>query len=78
MKRYYQNLLDSESDSCEVKRRDELSPDSDKKQHNPKGFDLPDKLKKQIEKVIRCMDPGLYRSVFLISRCYFFLGFIWD
>lgn len=65
---YYQDLLVSESEN------DTPLLDNDSKGCNKEKADVPEKCRKQIEKVIRCMGPGIYRSIFLIRRCYFFLG----
>lgn len=78
VERYYQDLLATESDASGGKEHDKLLSVDNRMQHEGKGYELPEKWKKQIEKVNRCMGPGLYRSIFLIRRCCFFLGFIWD
>lgn len=59
IEKYYQDLLDQETNRS-----------ADNENTMPSG--VPIKLKKQIEKVIRCMRLGLYHSIFLICRCYFF------
>lgn len=59
LERYYQDLLADETDAGESKER-----------ANSSG--VPKKWKRQIEKVIRCMRLGLYRSIFSIRRCCFF------
>lgn len=71
---YYQDLLAVDFDASDGKEHKELLSGNDNKHCSRKGVDLSEKWKKQIEKVIRCMGPGLYRSIFLIRRCYFFLG----
>lgn len=53
IEKYYQDLLDQET-NCSA----------DNENNIPSG--VPIKLKKQIEKVIRCMRLGLYHSIFLI------------
>lgn len=70
------NLLDPESETGDGQEHDESSLAEENKQQSKESAHVPEKLRKQIEKVIRCMGPGLYRSVFSIRRCYFFLGSI--
>lgn len=74
LKRYYLDLLDPESDTGDGQEHDRSSLAEDYQRRSKESIHVPEKLRKQIEKVIRCMGPGLYRSVFSICRCYFFLG----
>lgn len=69
---YYQDLLATECDASDGKEHDQLSSGDNRKQDTMEKCNVPDKWKKQIEKVVRCMGPGLYRSIFLIRRCCFF------
>ncbi|KAG5584474.1 hypothetical protein H5410_044908 [Solanum commersonii] len=78
LKRYYLDLLDPESDTGDGQEHDGSSLAEEYKRPSKESIHVPEKLRKQIEKVIRCMGPGLYRSVFSICRCYFFLGSILD
>lgn len=65
MEKYYQDLLAVECDATDGQEHDKSASEG-------KKDNLPEKLKKQIEKVVSCMAPGLYRSIFLIRRCCFF------
>lgn len=75
VERYYQDLLAIEVDARDGKEHNKLLSGDNRMQHK---HDSPEKWRKQIEKVVRCMGPGLYPSIFLIRTCCFFLGYIWD
>lgn len=66
LERYYLDLLDPESDTGGGQEHDGSSLAEENKRWSKESVHLPEKLRKQIEKVIRCMGPGLYRSVFSI------------
>lgn len=72
MERYYQDLLDSESEAGYWQEQNKSLSDNGTKGQNGDAVGVHEKWRKQIEKVIRCMGLGLYRSIFLICRCYFF------
>ncbi|KAL0316273.1 UNVERIFIED_CONTAM: TBC1 domain family member 8 [Sesamum radiatum] len=52
VERYYQDLLGTESDASDGKEHDKLLSGDNKMQHEGTGYDLPEKLKKQIEKAM--------------------------
>lgn len=64
IERYYQDLLGSENDAGDNQKHDESVSFKDSERQNKSRVNSPEKWRKQIEKVIRCMEPGLYRSVF--------------
>ena len=70
MERYYQNLIASETNAGEGKDYASSLSVNGSKQPNA-DHAIPEKWRRQIEKVIRCMGLGLYRSIFLIRRCYY-------
>ncbi|XP_020549627.1 TBC1 domain family member 9B isoform X2 [Sesamum indicum] len=58
VERYYQDLLAIESDASDGKEDDKLLSGENKMQHEGTGYDLPEKLKKQIEKDLPRTFPG--------------------
>lgn len=63
VERYYQDLLAPEFDAAgDSQDHDKSLSGNGSKKHNGDAGGAPEKWKKQIEKVIRCMGPGLYRS----------------
>ncbi|KAL0289377.1 UNVERIFIED_CONTAM: TBC1 domain family member 8 [Sesamum calycinum] len=58
VERYYQDLLGTESDASDRKEHDKLLSGDNKMQHEGTGYDLPEKLKKQIEKDLPRTFPG--------------------
>ncbi|KAK4392192.1 TBC1 domain family member 8 [Sesamum angolense] len=58
VERYYQDLLGTESDASDGKEHDKLLSGDNKMQHEGTGYDLPEKLKKQIEKDLPRTFPG--------------------
>ncbi|KAK4432415.1 TBC1 domain family member 8 [Sesamum alatum] len=58
VERYYQDLLAIESDASDQKEHDKLLSSDNKMQHEGTGYDLPEKLKKQIEKDLPRTFPG--------------------
>lgn len=66
LKRYYLDLLDPEGDTGDGQEHERSSLAEDNQRRSKESIHVPEKLRKQIEKVIRCMGPGLYRSVFSI------------
>lgn len=64
VERYYLDLLAPVNDAANDQDGDKLQSSVDRKGQNETGVNVPEKLRKQIEKVIRCMEPGLYRSIF--------------
>lgn len=64
IERYYQGLLAAESDAGKDQDGDKSQSLEDRKGPNEISVHVPERLRKQIEKVIRCMETGLYRSLF--------------
>ncbi|KAL0344598.1 UNVERIFIED_CONTAM: TBC1 domain family member 8 [Sesamum radiatum] len=58
VERYYQDLLATESDASDGKEHDKLLSGDNEIQHEGTGYDLPEKLKKQIEKDLPRTFPG--------------------
>lgn len=69
--RYYRNLIASETNVSEGKDYAISLSVTGSKQPNAYHAPIPEKWRRQIEKVIRCMGLGLCRSIFLIRRCYY-------
>ena len=62
MERYYQSLIASETNADEGKDNDSSLSVNGSKQPDADHVAIPAKWRRQIEKVIRCMGLGLYRS----------------
>ncbi|KAL0426375.1 UNVERIFIED_CONTAM: Growth hormone-regulated TBC protein 6 [Sesamum latifolium] len=58
VERYYQDLLATETDASDGKEHDKLLSGDNEMQHEGTGYDLPEKLKKQIEKDLPRTFPG--------------------
>lgn len=61
---YYQDLLGSENEVGDSLEHDKPSSIRHGEKEMESRVNVPEKWRKQIEKVVRCMEPGLYRSVF--------------
>lgn len=70
VERYYQDLLAQDSNACEVKEHGSSLSSDTSKESSKDGQCAPEKWKRQIEKVIRCMDFELKSSILSICRCY--------
>lgn len=64
VERYYQDLLGSENEVGDSLEHGKSSSVRDGQRETESRVNVPEKWRKQIEKVIRCMEPGLYSSVF--------------
>lgn len=64
VEKYYQGMLDPESVAGDDEDHDKSQSGEDRKGPSEIRVGVPEIVRKQIEKVIRCMEPGLYRSVF--------------
>lgn len=73
VERYYQDLLAQDVNGGEVKEDVSSLSDDSSKESSKDWQCAPEKWKKQIEKVIRCMDFELKSSILSICRCYLVL-----